>query len=61
MFAKSGLGQQKTRQEVDHIQNVGDHLELMQKGGLYSQLYRRQLELAAAQDSTAIADTDFSS
>jgi subfamily B ATP-binding cassette protein MsbA len=29
------------------IAEVGDHHELMRRGGLYSQLYRRQLELAA--------------
>jgi ABC-type multidrug transport system fused ATPase/permease subunit len=26
---------------------VGDHEELLSRGGLYSQLYRRQIELAA--------------
>ncbi len=33
--------------EQGRISQVGDHQELMQRGGLYSQLYRRQLELAA--------------
>jgi subfamily B ATP-binding cassette protein MsbA len=33
--------------EDGRIAEVGDHQELMQRGGLYSQLYRRQLELAA--------------
>jgi ABC-type multidrug transport system fused ATPase/permease subunit len=33
--------------EEGRIIEVGDHKELMQSGGLYSQLYRRQLELAA--------------
>jgi ABC-type multidrug transport system fused ATPase/permease subunit len=33
--------------EQGRIIQVGDHQELMQRGGLYSQLYRRQLELAA--------------
>jgi ABC-type multidrug transport system fused ATPase/permease subunit len=32
--------------EGGHIIEVGDHHELMRRGGLYSQLYRRQLELA---------------
>jgi len=32
--------------EEGHIIEVGDHHELMRRGGLYSQLYRRQLELA---------------
>jgi ABC-type multidrug transport system fused ATPase/permease subunit len=33
--------------EEGRIIEVGDHRELMHGGGLYSQLYRRQLELAA--------------
>jgi ABC-type multidrug transport system fused ATPase/permease subunit len=32
--------------EEGQIIEVGDHHELMRRGGLYSQLYRRQLELA---------------
>ncbi len=32
--------------EEGRIVEVGDHLELLQRGGLYSQLYQRQLELA---------------
>jgi subfamily B ATP-binding cassette protein MsbA len=32
--------------EVGRIVEVGDHRELMERGGLYSQLYQRQLELA---------------
>jgi ABC-type multidrug transport system fused ATPase/permease subunit len=34
--------------EEGHIKEVGDHHELIRRGGLYSQLYRRQLELSAA-------------
>jgi ABC-type multidrug transport system fused ATPase/permease subunit len=33
--------------EDGRIIEVGDHRDLLQRGGLYSQLYRRQLELAA--------------
>jgi len=36
--------------EEGRIIEVGDHQELMQRGGLYSQLYRRQLELATVKD-----------
>jgi ABC-type multidrug transport system fused ATPase/permease subunit len=32
--------------ENGRILEIGDHTELMSRGGLYSQLYRRQLELA---------------
>ncbi len=34
--------------EEGRILEVGDHKELLARGGLYSQLYRRQLELAAS-------------
>jgi len=34
--------------EEGRIAEVGDHQELLERGGLYSQLYRRQLELATA-------------
>jgi len=34
--------------EEGRIREVGDHKELLAKGGLYSQLYQRQLELAAS-------------
>ena len=37
--------------EDGHIIEVGDHHELMRRGGLYSQLYRRQLELATTRDA----------
>jgi subfamily B ATP-binding cassette protein MsbA len=33
--------------EEGRIREVGDHQELLARGGLYSQLYQRQLELAA--------------
>jgi ABC-type multidrug transport system fused ATPase/permease subunit len=34
--------------EEGHIREVGDHEELLARGGLYSQLYQRQLELASS-------------
>jgi len=34
--------------EGGRIIEIGDHRELLSRGGLYSQLYRRQLELAAS-------------
>jgi len=34
--------------EDGRIDEVGSHQELMDRGGLYSQLYRRQMELASA-------------
>jgi ABC-type multidrug transport system fused ATPase/permease subunit len=39
--------------EEGRIVEVGDHRGLMQRGGLYSQLYQRQLELAAAAEAEA--------
>jgi len=36
--------------EDGRIIEVGDHHELMKRGGLYSQLYRRQLELAVTEE-----------
>jgi ABC-type multidrug transport system fused ATPase/permease subunit len=39
--------------EEGHIVEVGDHQALMERGGLYSQLYRRQLELATTGDESA--------
>jgi len=41
--------------EEGRIVEVGDHRELLERGGLYSQLYRRQLELAATGSN---GDTD---
>jgi subfamily B ATP-binding cassette protein MsbA len=38
------------------IIEVGDHRELMQRGGLYSKLYQRQLELAASAGEDAERD-----
>jgi subfamily B ATP-binding cassette protein MsbA len=35
--------------EEGRIREVGDHRDLLARGGLYSQLYRRQLELAASE------------
>ena len=37
--------------EEGRIIEVGDHHELVRRGGLYSQLYRRQLELATSEGS----------
>jgi ABC-type multidrug transport system fused ATPase/permease subunit len=34
--------------EGGRIREIGDHRELLARGGLYSQLYQRQLELAAS-------------
>ena len=34
--------------EEERIREVGDHHELLVRGGLYSQLYQWQLELAAS-------------
>jgi subfamily B ATP-binding cassette protein MsbA len=35
--------------EEGHIREVGDHEELLARGGLYSQLYQRQLEVTAGE------------
>jgi subfamily B ATP-binding cassette protein MsbA len=36
--------------EEGRIREVGDHKELLARGGLYSQLYQRQLELTASEE-----------
>jgi len=36
--------------EEGHIREVGDHRELLARGGLHSQLYQRHLELAISGD-----------
>jgi len=41
--------------EEGRIVEVGDHRELLERGGLYSQLYRRQLELAATGEAAPSA------
>jgi ABC-type multidrug transport system fused ATPase/permease subunit len=33
--------------EEGRIVEIGDHRDLMNRGGLYSQLYQRQIELSA--------------
>lgn len=35
--------------EEGHIREIGDHHELLARGGLYSQLYQRQVALAASE------------
>jgi len=35
--------------EGGRIIEIGDHRELLSRGGLYSQLYQRQLELAVSE------------
>jgi ABC-type multidrug transport system fused ATPase/permease subunit len=40
--------------EGGRIREVGDHHELLSRGGLYSQLYRRQIELAAVGQDEAV-------
>jgi len=42
------------------IAEVGDHHELMQRGGLYSQLYQRQLELATTGEPIVGAENGLS-
>ncbi len=38
--------------EDGRIREVGNHLELLRRGGLYSQLYRRQVEMVTAGEGT---------
>jgi ABC-type multidrug transport system fused ATPase/permease subunit len=40
--------------EGGRIIEIGDHRELLSRGGLYSQLYRRQIELAAVGQGEAV-------
>jgi ABC-type multidrug transport system fused ATPase/permease subunit len=40
--------------EGGRIIEIGDHHELLSRGGLYSQLYRRQIELAAVGQDEAV-------
>jgi ABC-type multidrug transport system fused ATPase/permease subunit len=42
--------------EGGRIIEIGDHHDLLAQGGLYSQLYRRQLELAAVDQSEAVEE-----
>jgi ABC-type multidrug transport system fused ATPase/permease subunit len=42
--------------EGGRIREVGDHEELLSRGGLYSQLYRRQIELAAVGEGEAVEE-----
>ncbi len=46
--------------EEGSIAEVGDHHELMRRGGLYSQLYQRQLELATTGEPIVGADNGLS-
>jgi hypothetical protein len=45
-------GQRSSPWRVGRIREVGDH-QLLSGGGLYSQLYRRQIELAAVGEGEA--------
>jgi subfamily B ATP-binding cassette protein MsbA len=42
--------------EGGRIIEIGDHRELLARGGLYSQLYRRQIELAAVGQGRAVEE-----
>jgi len=38
------------------IRQIGDHRELLRQGGLYSQLYRRQVEMAVAGEDVGLVE-----
>lgn len=42
--------------EGGRIREVGDHRELLRQGGLYSQLYRRQVEMAVAGEDVGLVE-----
>ncbi len=42
--------------EGGRIREVGDHRELLRQGGLYSQLYRRQVEMAVAGEDAELVE-----
>jgi len=42
--------------EGGRIREVGDHRELLRQGGLYSQLYRRQVEMAVAEEDAELME-----
>jgi subfamily B ATP-binding cassette protein MsbA len=42
--------------EGGHIREIGDHRELLRQGGLYSQLYRRQVEMAVAGEDVDLVE-----
>jgi len=42
--------------EGGRIREIGDHRELLRQGGLYSQLYRRQVEMAVAGEDVGLVE-----
>jgi ABC-type multidrug transport system fused ATPase/permease subunit len=42
--------------EGGRIREIGDHHELLRQGGLYSQLYRRQVEMAVAGEDAGLVE-----